>query len=100
MLGTATRPTRIARDFSGTLLAYLRLTKPRIVGLLVITTIPAMILAERGMPSGWLILATVAGGSIVAGGANALNMYFDRDIDRLMSRTRGRPRLTAAVRSK
>ncbi len=91
MLGTATRPTRIARDLSGTLLAYLRLTKPRIIGLLVITTIPAMILAERGMPSGWLILATVAGGSIVAGGANAMNMYFDRDIDGLMSRTRSRP---------
>ena len=69
----------------------MRLTKPRIVGLLVVTTIPAMILAERGMPSGWLILATVVGGSIVAGGANAMNMYFDRDIDALMSRTRGRP---------
>lgn len=91
MLGTATRPTRIARDFSATLRAYIRLTKPRIIGLLVVTTIPAMILAERGMPSGWLILATVAGGSIVAGGANALNMYFDRDIDQLMSRTRSRP---------
>lgn len=91
MLGTASSRTRIARDFRTTLLAYWRLTKPRIIGLLVITTIPAMILAEGGMPSGWLILVTVAGGSIVAGGANAMNMYFDRDIDEMMLRTRGRP---------
>ena len=91
MLGTAARRTRIARSFAETLLAYVRLTKPRIVGLLVVTTIPAMILAEQGMPSGWLILVTVVGGSIVAGGANAMNMYFDRDIDALMLRTRGRP---------
>lgn len=91
MLGTAARRTRIARTLRETLLSYVRLTKPRIVGLLVVTTIPAMILAERGMPSGWLILATVLGGSIVAGGANAINMYFDRDIDELMVRTRGRP---------
>ena len=91
MLGTAARRTRIARSFAETVLAYVRLTKPRIVGLLVVTTIPAMILAEQGMPSGWLILVTVAGGSIVAGGANAMNMYFDRDIDALMLRTRGRP---------
>jgi protoheme IX farnesyltransferase len=83
--------TRVARDVRTTALAYLRLTKPRIVGLLVVTTIPAMILAEGGMPSFWLMLATVLGGSIVAGGANALNMYFDRDIDEMMLRTRGRP---------
>lgn len=91
MLGTASSRTRIARDFRTTLLAYWRLTKPRIIGLLVITTIPAMMLAEGGMPSGWLVLVTVIGGSIVAGGANAMNMYFDRDIDELMLRTRGRP---------
>lgn len=73
------------------LLSYVRLTKPRIIGLLVITTLPAMVLAEGGTPSGWLMLATVAGGAIVAGGANAMNMYFDRDIDEIMLRTRGRP---------
>lgn len=72
-------------------LSYVRLTKPRIIGLLVITTLPAMALAEGGMPSGWLMLATVVGGAIVAGGANAMNMYFDRDIDEVMLRTRGRP---------
>jgi len=76
---------------NGALLAYVRLTKPRIVLLLVITTIPAMILADGGLPSPWLIVATVLGGSVVAGGANAMNMYFDRDIDGLMLRTRDRP---------
>jgi protoheme IX farnesyltransferase len=83
--------TRVARDVNGAVLAYLRLTKPRIVVLLVVTTIPAMMLAEQGMPSLWLMLATVLGGSVVAGGANAMNMYFDRDIDELMLRTRDRP---------
>lgn len=59
--------------------------------LLVITTIPAMMLADGGMPSAWLMLATVLGGSVVAGGANAMNMYFDRDIDEIMLRTQERP---------
>src|SRR3972149_6784702 len=71
--------------------AYLNLTKPRIIVLLLVTTIPAMVLAKGGWPSFWLMLVTVAGGAIVAGGANALNCYFDRDIDSLMLRTRGRP---------
>jgi protoheme IX farnesyltransferase len=83
--------TSAARDAREVVRAYVRLTKPRIVGLLVVTTVPAMILAEGGMPSLWLILATVLGGSVVAGGANAMNMYFDRDIDELMRRTRERP---------
>lgn len=91
MASTATTTGRVARDTRETITAYVRLTKPRIIGLLVVTTIPAMILAEGGLPSAWLILATVLGGSVVAGGANALNMYFDRDIDELMLRTRGRP---------
>jgi protoheme IX farnesyltransferase len=80
-----------ARGLSEAARAYLALTKPRIVGLLVVTTIPAMILAQGGMPSLWLVLATVTGGAIVAGGANAMNCYFDRDIDALMLRTRDRP---------
>ena len=91
MLGANSATTRVARDVRSTVLAYFRLTKPRIVGLLVVTTVPAMILAEGGMPSLWLTVATVLGGSIVAGGANAMNMYFDRDIDQLMRRTQGRP---------
>src|SRR5713226_7117494 len=91
MLSAVTTTTRVARAVNETVWSYVRLTKPRIVMLLVITTVPAMILAEHGLPSPWLILATVAGGSIVAGGANAMNMYFDRDIDGMMLRTRGRP---------
>ena len=78
--------------------AFVALTKPRIVELLLVTTVPSMILAERGMPSLWLMAATIAGGAMAAGGANALNMYVDRDIDRLMHRTRNRPLVTGAVR--
>lgn len=90
-LSAVTATTRAARDLRGTVWAYVRLTKPRIVMLLVITTIPAMILAHGGLPSVWLMFATVLGGSLVAGGANAMNMYFDRDIDEVMLRTRSRP---------
>ena len=71
--------------------AYYRLTKPRIVLLLLITTVPAMLLAAEGLPSPWLILATLAGGALAAGSANAINMYLDRDIDAIMRRTRQRP---------
>jgi protoheme IX farnesyltransferase len=71
--------------------AYWALAKPRIVGLLLVTTVPAMILAANGLPSGWLVLATVAGGALAAAGANALNCYLDRDIDAVMRRTRRRP---------
>jgi heme o synthase len=74
-----------------TTVAYLRLTKPRIIVLLLITTVPAMMLAARGMPSPWLVLATLAGGTVAAGSANAINCYLDRDIDRVMRRTRRRP---------
>jgi protoheme IX farnesyltransferase len=74
-----------------TVTAYFRLTKPRIIVLLLITTVPAMVLAEGGVPSLWLVLATLVGGSLAAGAANAINMYLDRDIDEVMRRTRGRP---------
>jgi protoheme IX farnesyltransferase len=77
--------------------AYVSLTKPRIIELLLVTTLPTMIVADRGLPSGWLILATLAGGSLAAGGANAINMYVDRDIDALMARTAHRPLVTGAV---
>jgi protoheme IX farnesyltransferase len=97
LASTATTRTGVARDIGGILASYLRLTKPRIVALLVITTLPAMILAEGGLPSAWLMFATVLGGSIVAGGANAMNMYFDRDIDEKMLRTQGRPLPSGAV---
>jgi protoheme IX farnesyltransferase len=71
--------------------AYFALTKPRIIGLLLITTIPAMVLAAQGWPSTWLVVATVAGGTLAAGGANAINCVIDRDIDAVMQRTQSRP---------
>ena len=76
------------------------LTKPRIVELLLVTTVPSMILAERGLPPLQLIAATVLGGALAAGGANAVNMYIDRDIDRLMERTRHRPLVTGEIGSR
>ena len=78
--------------------AYYRLTKPRIVVLLLITTVPAMVLAAEGIPSPWLILATLVGGALAAGSANAVNMYLDRDIDAIMRRTRQRPLPAHAIR--
>jgi protoheme IX farnesyltransferase len=77
--------------------AYVALTKPRIIELLLVTTVPTMIVAAKGLPSIWLMLATVAGGALAAGGANAINMYVDRDIDRLMKRTSKRPLVTGVI---
>jgi protoheme IX farnesyltransferase len=77
--------------------AYVALTKPRIIELLLITTVPTMVLAEGGWPSTWLVIVTLIGGTLAAGGANAINMYVDRDIDRLMVRTRNRPLVTGAI---
>ena len=71
--------------------AYVALTKPRIIELLLITTVPSMVLAAGAWPGTWLVLATLIGGSLSAGGANTLNMYYDRDIDEIMRRTRARP---------
>jgi protoheme IX farnesyltransferase len=77
--------------------AYVALTKPRIIELLLVTTVPTMIVAERGLPSPWLMLSTVIGGTLAAGGANAINMVVDRDIDKLMARTATRPLVTGAM---
>ncbi len=96
MTGTVTGGVRAPRRARAA--AFAALTKPRIVELLLVTTVPSMILAEQGLPSLGLMAATVAGGAMAAGGANALNMYIDRDIDRLMHRTRNRPLVTGAVR--
>jgi protoheme IX farnesyltransferase len=79
------------RSLRGTLRAYFALTKPRIIELLLITTLPVMFLAARGLPPLWPAFATLAGGAASAASANALNCYIDRDIDRKMRRTRRRP---------
>ncbi|AKH81763.1 protoheme IX farnesyltransferase [Streptomyces sp. CNQ-509] len=90
--GTAHRPT------GARVKAFVALTKPRIIELLLITTVPVMFLAAEGVPDLWLVLATCIGGYLSAGGANALNMYLDRDIDALMHRTEQRPLVTGMVR--
>ncbi len=77
--------------------SYVALTKPRIIELLLVTTLPTMVVARRGVPSLGLMVATLAGGALAAGGANAINMVIDRDIDTVMQRTRNRPLVTGEV---
>jgi protoheme IX farnesyltransferase len=77
--------------------SYVSLTKPRIIELLLVTTVPTMFLASSGWPDWYLVLATLIGGALAAGGANALNNVVDRDIDALMDRTAHRPLVTGKV---
>jgi protoheme IX farnesyltransferase len=79
------------QDLVGVLRAYLSLTKPRIVELLLVTTVPAMFLAADGLPDLRVVAVVLVGGSLAAGAASALNCYIDRDIDQLMRRTKRRP---------
>jgi protoheme IX farnesyltransferase len=83
---TARKPVR-----RGRIAAYVALTKPRIIELLLVTTLPVMILAVGGLPRWWTVVATMIGGTLAAGSANALNCYIDRDIDAVMRRTVRRP---------
>ena len=76
---------------------FVALTKPRIIELLLVTTLPTMFVAARGLPHWGLMAATLAGGTLAAGGANAINMVVDRDIDAVMRRTRNRPLVTGVV---
>ncbi len=85
------------RAAKSTVGAYVALTKPRIIELLLITTVPTMVLAHGGWPSTWLVVITLFGGTLAAGGANAINMYVDRDIDQLMERTKNRPLVTGVI---
>lgn len=71
--------------------AYVALTKPRIIELLLVTTVPTMVVAERGLPDLWLVIATLIGGTLAAGSANTFNCYVDADIDQMMHRTARRP---------
>ena len=88
---------RADRGGRSKLAAYVALTKPRIIELLLVTTLPTMVVAERGIPPVWLMAATLVGGALAAGGANAINMVVDRDIDKVMHRTQKRPLVTGAV---
>ena len=76
---------------------YIALMKLRVVELLLVTTVPTMVLAHGGWPDLWLVVVTLLGGTLAAGGANAINMYVDRDIDALMERTKHRPLVTGLI---
>ena len=91
--------TSVGSEVSATrrLQGFVALTKPRIIELLLVTTLPTMVVAHRGLPAWTLMLATLVGGTLAAGGANAINMVVDRDIDSVMRRTRNRPLVTGVV---
>jgi heme o synthase len=95
--GLVTRPGSASQTTRDRIRAYVALTKPRIIELLLVTTVPAMVLATRWVPGidwgdwGWRVVWTLIGGTLAAGSANAINCYLDRDIDELMTRTRRRP---------
>lgn len=97
MAAGATASTRRTLTRGGGLRAYVALTKPRIIELLLVTTVPAMMLAYRGWPGLGLVIATLIGGSLCAGGANAINQALEGDIDARMRRTSARPLPTGVV---
>lgn len=86
-----------SRSLGRTVRGYVALTKPRVLELLLVTTVPVMVLAANGLPDLWLVVATVVGGAMSAGSAAAFNMYLDRDIDAHMRRTENRPLVTGEV---
>ncbi|KHK96868.1 protoheme IX farnesyltransferase [Microbacterium mangrovi] len=87
----------VRHSFGTKVRGYVALTKPRVLELLLVTTIPVMFLAAGGLPNMLLVVATVIGGSLSAGSAAAFNMYIDRDIDAHMKRTENRPIVTGEV---
>lgn len=93
----APKSTNVSAGFRRKLSAYISLTKPRVMELLLAVTIPTMFLAQGGVPSLWLVAVTLVGGALSAGSAGAFNCYIDRDIDRVMNRTKGRPLVTGEV---
>jgi len=96
-LALQTRPTTGRIGILRKIRAYVALTKPRVIELLLVTTAPVMVLAAGGIPNLWLVLATLIGGALSAGSANAFNCYIDRDIDRVMARTSKRPLVTGEL---
>ena len=94
---TTDAPAASGRTRRRRVASYVALTKPRIIELLLVTTVPVMFLAEGGVPSLWLVVATLLGGTLSAGAANTFNSVYDRDIDRLMHRTSARPMVTGEV---
>jgi protoheme IX farnesyltransferase len=86
-----------SRPWRSRVRVYVGLTKPRIIELLLVTTVPAMVLADRGLPSPWLVLRVLAGGTLAAAGANTINCVLDRDIDEKMRRTHRRPLPSGSV---
>src|SRR5438105_10051219 len=91
MLQPALRLDAAHRPFGATVGSYVRLTKPRVIELLLVTAVPPMILAQRGIPRLGLIAAVVTGGALAAGGANTIHCWIERDRDQRMKRTHGRP---------
>jgi heme o synthase len=89
--GLKTGPHARPRPHRTRIAAYVALTKPRIIELLLVTTLPSMVLAAGGLPTWWVAVVTMLGGTLAAGSANALNCYLDRDIDAIMRRTGRRP---------
>ena len=87
----------VVQSPQSTLRAYIALTKPRIISLLVFTALGGMFVASRGFPDPILTIVVLCGGALAAGGANALNHYLDRDIDQLMSRTASRPLVSGSI---
>jgi protoheme IX farnesyltransferase len=94
---TQSNPIGTRVSFGAKAKAYFALTKPRVIELLLITTLPTMILAQRGIPDLWLVLATLIGGAFSAGSANAFNCFIDTDIDKIMGRTKNRPLVTGQL---
>ncbi|MCB1274732.1 MAG: heme o synthase [Leucobacter sp.] len=97
MTASTPAPRSQGIGFRRTIAAYVALTKPRVMELLLVVTVPAMILAEGALPNLWLVIATLIGGALSAGSAGAFNCYIDRDADRVMKRTENRPLVTGEI---
>ncbi len=96
-ISTMSQTTAVKRTIGSTIKAYVSLTKPRVMELLLVSTVPVMFMAQGGMPNLWLVFATVIGGAMSAGSAASFNMYIDRDMDAQMHRTENRPLVTGEI---